>query len=58
MNAIKDRVTAVLRSISQEAFADRFRRLYERCETCVVADTTILNGNKEHLFASFVLFVF
>ena len=38
VNAIKDRVTAVLRSIPQESFADCFRKLYERCQTCVVAD--------------------
>ena len=38
VNAIKDRVTAVLRSIPQEAFANCFRKLYECCETCVVAD--------------------
>ena len=38
MHAIKDRVTAVLRSIPQEASADCFRKLYERCQTCVVAD--------------------
>ena len=30
------RVTAVLRSISQEAFAGCFRKLYERCQTCIV----------------------
>ena len=37
INAIKDRVTAILRLISQEAFADCFRKLYERCQKCVVA---------------------
>ena len=31
VNVIKDRVTAVLRSIPQQAFADCFRKLYERC---------------------------
>jgi hypothetical protein len=30
--AIQERVTAVLRSISQEAFADSFQKLYERCQ--------------------------
>ncbi|KAJ4430922.1 hypothetical protein ANN_19515 [Periplaneta americana] len=30
VNAIKDRVTGVLRSIPQEAFADSFQKLYER----------------------------
>ena len=33
VNAVKDRVTAVLRSIPQEAFADCFRMLPERCQT-------------------------
>ena len=44
VNAIKDGVTAVLRSISQEAFADCFRKLYERCQTCVVADDYYFEG--------------
>ena len=44
VNAIKDRVTAVLRSIPQEAFADCFRKLYERCQTCVVADGDYFQG--------------
>ena len=47
VNAIKDGVTAVLRSISQEAFADCFRKMYERCQTCVVAGVTIFKNNKE-----------
>ena len=38
VNAVKERVTAVLRSIPEETFADFFRKLYERCQTCVVAD--------------------
>jgi hypothetical protein len=29
--AIQGRVTAVLRSIPKEAFADSFQKLYERC---------------------------
>jgi hypothetical protein len=29
--AIQERVTAVLRSIPKEAFADSFQKLYERC---------------------------
>jgi hypothetical protein len=33
-----DRVTAVLRSIPKEAFADSFQKLYERCQPCVVKD--------------------
>jgi hypothetical protein len=36
--AIKERVTAVLRSIPKEAFADSFQQLYERCQQCVVND--------------------
>jgi hypothetical protein len=36
--AIQQRVTAVLRSIPTEAFADRFQKLYERCQPCVVKD--------------------
>jgi hypothetical protein len=34
--AIQERVTAVLRSIPKEAFADSFQKLYERCKQCVV----------------------
>jgi hypothetical protein len=30
--AIQERVTAVLRSIPQETFADSFQKLYERCQ--------------------------
>ena len=37
VNAIKDRVTAVLRS-NQQVFAYCLRKMYERCQTCVVAD--------------------
>jgi hypothetical protein len=36
--AIQERVTAFLRSIPKEAFADSFRKLYERCQQCVVKD--------------------
>jgi hypothetical protein len=34
--AIQEHVTAVLRSIPKEAFADSFQKLYERCQPCVV----------------------
>jgi hypothetical protein len=34
--AIQQRVTAVLRSIPKEAFADSFQKLYERSQPCVV----------------------
>ena len=44
VNAIKDRVTAVLRSIPQESFADYYRKLYVRCQTCVVADGDYFEG--------------
>jgi hypothetical protein len=33
---IQEHVTAVLRSIPKEAFADSFQKLYERCQPCVV----------------------
>jgi hypothetical protein len=33
---IQERVTAVLRSIPKEIFADRFQKIYERCQQCVV----------------------
>jgi hypothetical protein len=36
--AIQERVTAVLRSIPKEAFADSFQKLYELCKQCVVND--------------------
>jgi hypothetical protein len=36
--AIQERVTALLRSIPKEAFADSFHKLYERCQPCVVND--------------------
>jgi hypothetical protein len=38
VEAIQERVTAVLRSIPKEAFADSFYKLYERCQQCVVKD--------------------
>jgi hypothetical protein len=34
--AIQERVTAVLRSIPKETFADSFQKLYKRCQQCVV----------------------
>jgi methylmalonyl-CoA mutase cobalamin-binding subunit len=36
--AIQEHVTAVLRSIRKEAFADSFQKLYEHCQQCVVKD--------------------
>ena len=48
VNVIKDHVTAVLRSIPQEDFADCFRKLYEHCQTCVVADDDYFQGQKKN----------
>jgi hypothetical protein len=42
--AIKERVTAVLRSILKEAFADSFQKLYERCQQCVVKGGDYFEG--------------
>jgi methylmalonyl-CoA mutase cobalamin-binding subunit len=42
--AIQQRVTAVLRSISKEAFDDSFQKLYERCQPCVVKDGDYFEG--------------
>ena len=44
VNAIKDRVTAVLQLIPQEVFADCFWKLYESCQTCAVADGDYFEG--------------
>jgi hypothetical protein len=41
---IQERVTAVLRSIPKEAFADSFQKLYECCEQCVVKDGDYFEG--------------
>jgi hypothetical protein len=38
LTAIQESVTAVLRSIPKEAFADSFQKLYERFQQCVVKD--------------------
>jgi hypothetical protein len=42
--AIQERVTAVLRSIPKEAFADSFQKIYERCQPCVVTDGDYFEG--------------
>jgi hypothetical protein len=42
--AIQERVTAVLRSIPKEAFADSFQKLYERCQPCVVKYDDYFDG--------------
>jgi hypothetical protein len=38
------RMAVVLRSIPKEAFADRFQKLYERCQPCVVKDGDYFEG--------------
>jgi hypothetical protein len=38
MAVIQERVTAVLRSLSKDACADSFQKIYERCQQCVVKD--------------------
>jgi hypothetical protein len=40
----KQRVTAVLRSIPKEAFADSFQKLYERFQMCFVKDGDYFEG--------------
>jgi hypothetical protein len=42
--AIQQRVTAVLRSIPKEAFADSFQKLYECCQLYVVKDGDYFEG--------------
>jgi hypothetical protein len=41
---IQERVTVVLQSIPKEAFADRFRKLYECCHQCVLKDGYYFEG--------------
>jgi hypothetical protein len=41
---IQERMTAVPRSIPKEAFADSFKKLYERCQQCVVKDGNYFEG--------------
>jgi hypothetical protein len=42
--AIQEHVTAVLRLIPKEAFADSFQKLYKRCQQCVVKDGDYFEG--------------
>jgi hypothetical protein len=42
--AIQERVTAVLRSIPKDSFADSFQKLYERSQPCVVKDGDYFEG--------------
>jgi hypothetical protein len=44
VEAIQERVTAVLRSIPKEAFADSFQKLCEHCQQCVVKDGDYFEG--------------
>jgi len=44
VTAIQECVTAVLRSIPTEVFADRFQKLYERCQKCVVKNGDCFEG--------------
>jgi methylmalonyl-CoA mutase cobalamin-binding subunit len=54
--AIQERVTAVLRSILTEAFADSFQMLYERCQQCVVKDGDYFAGDEVFLYLLFCRF--
>jgi hypothetical protein len=42
--AIQERVTAVLRSIHKEAFADSFQKLYEHCQQGILKDDIYFEG--------------
>jgi hypothetical protein len=42
--AIQEHVTAVLRSIPKEAFADSIQKLYECCQQCAVKDGDYFEG--------------
>jgi hypothetical protein len=42
--AIQERVTAVLRSIPKEAFADSVQKLYERYQQCIVKNGDYFEG--------------
>jgi methylmalonyl-CoA mutase cobalamin-binding subunit len=42
--AIQECVTAVLRSIPKEAYADSFQKIYERCQQCVVKNVDYFEG--------------
>jgi hypothetical protein len=41
---IQELVTAVLRSIPKEAFADSFQKVYESCQPCVCKDDDYFEG--------------
>jgi hypothetical protein len=44
MAVIQERVTADLRSIPKEAFAESFQKLYERFQQCVMKDGDYFEG--------------
>jgi hypothetical protein len=44
LEAIQERVTAVLRSIPKDAFADSFHQLYVDFQKCVVMDGDYFEG--------------
>jgi hypothetical protein len=44
MTAIQECVTAVLRSVPKEVFADSFQKLYESCQQCVLKDDDYFEG--------------
>jgi hypothetical protein len=44
LETVQQRLTAVLRSIPKEAFADSFQKPYERCQPCVVKDGDYFEG--------------
>jgi hypothetical protein len=44
VTAIQERVTAVLRTIPKEAFADNFQKLYELCHQGVLKDGEYFEG--------------
>jgi hypothetical protein len=58
MAEVQESVTAVLRSIPKQTFAESFQKLYERFQQCVVMDGDYFEANKVNLFVSSVLFVF
>jgi hypothetical protein len=56
--AIQERVTAVLRSIPKEAFADSFQKLYERYQQCVVKNGDYFQCQKSSFLCIFCFVCF
>jgi hypothetical protein len=56
--AIQEHVTAVLRSIPKEAFADRVQKLYERCQQCGVKDGDYFQGQIKLICLYFLFCLF